>query len=356
MSLNHTNHQVFDIPPGPGNPRNSEGVFITLKSGKILYLYTYFYATADDHGAARIVSISSDDQGKTWSSDLQTVVENDAACMNVMSPSALRLENGRIALFYLRKVSHAELHAWVMFSDDECETWSEPILVIESAGYYCVHNDRAIQTRTGRVIIPASFHRQGKIDGSLHRITERGLVLWYVSDDNCQTWRECPDWGTVSIPSLTGVQEPGVVELANGTIWSWARTDLGCQYACSSYDGGDTWSTVMPTRLFGPVSPASIKRLPGSDKLLAFYATHYGTVPFPNGLRTPFLAAISSDGGKTWPDQTVIEDDPEGCYCYTAIEFVGDHVLIGYVAGSLELNLLGRSRIRRLPLSDLKGY
>jgi hypothetical protein len=66
------------------------------------------------------------------------------------------------------------------------------------------------------------------------------------------------------------------------------------------------------------------------------------------------VAAISPDGGKTWPIRKVIEDDPDGCYCYTAIEFVGDGVLLGYVAGSPELNLLGRTRIRKIKLADLR--
>lgn len=348
-------HQAWDIPPGPANPRNSEGAFITLKSGSILFLYTYFYGTADDHGAARIVSIRSDDQGVTWSTDPQTVIEHDkTSCLNVMSPSLLRLHDGRIALVYLRKVSFSELHPWICFSADEGETWSAPILIIPSAGYYCVHNDRLIQTRAGRLILPASFHRVGAIDGSLHCITERGIVLWYVSDDGGETWQECLQWWSLPVPSKSGMQEPGVVELEDGVLLSWARTDVGCQYACSSYDGGDNWATPVPTRLFGPLGPASIKRIPGSKELLALYAAHYGTVPFPEGLRTPYVAAISFDGGKTWPKQTVLEADPGGCFCYTAIEFSGDNVLLGYVAGSLELNLLGRTRIRKLSLAKLR--
>jgi hypothetical protein len=200
-----------------------------------------------------------------------------------------------------------------------------------------------------------SFHRIGRTDGTLLCTSERGLAIWYVSDDSGQTWREINQWWSLPVPSQAGMGEPGVVELLDGTLWSWARTDVGCQYACTSHDDGETWSPPLPTRLFGPLSPASIKRIPGSNDLLSLFASHYGTIPFPRGLRTPFVAAISSDGGKTWPVQKVIEDDPDGCYCYTAIEFVGDAVLLGYVAGSPELNLLGRTRIRKIKLADLRG-
>jgi hypothetical protein len=32
----------------------------------------------------------------------------------------------------------------------------------------------------------------------------------------------------------------------------------------------------------------------------------------------------------------VLEDDPEGFFCYTAISFVGDDVLLGYMAAERE--------------------
>ena len=52
------------------------------------------------------------------------------------------------------------------------------------------------------------------------------------------------------------------------------------------------------------------------------------------GKRTPLNVAISKDDGKTWQNVKAIEDDPDGWYCYTAIEFVGDHVLLGHCAGN----------------------
>ena len=29
---------VYEIAPGPGNPRNSEGAFLTLRDGRILFV------------------------------------------------------------------------------------------------------------------------------------------------------------------------------------------------------------------------------------------------------------------------------------------------------------------------------
>src|ERR1044071_4704559 len=107
---------VLDINPTKEAPRNSEGAFLTLKSGKILFLYTQFYGGQADHAPARIVQIESSDAGRTWSADPRIVVENWTKT-NVMSVSLLRLASGRIALFYLAKQSVIDCRPVVQFSD-----------------------------------------------------------------------------------------------------------------------------------------------------------------------------------------------------------------------------------------------
>jgi hypothetical protein len=46
---------VLDLPHGKNNPRNSEGAFVSLKNGQILYAYTRFCGLsnwADDASAS----------------------------------------------------------------------------------------------------------------------------------------------------------------------------------------------------------------------------------------------------------------------------------------------------------------
>jgi sialidase-1 len=83
-------------------------------------------------------------------------------------------------------------------------------------------------------------------------------------------------------------------------------------------------SDRMNTELQSPASAASIKRLPGSSDLLAINNDHSGRFPFPKGKRSPLVAAISRDGGMTWPSRKLIEGDLNGWYCYTAIHFAAD--------------------------------
>ena len=353
------NRVVLDLESSKENPRNSEGAFVTLKSGRILFLYTQFYGGGADESPARIVSISSDDAGQTWNREPRVVVENTGH-QNVMSVSLLRLKSGGIALFYLIKNSLHDCRPWMQVSTDEAKTWSAPKLMVDAPGYFVLNNDRVIQLGTGRLIAPVGFHRARRASPrDAHSFDPRCLVLWYLSDDEGLTWREANDWWALPVASRNGLQEPGVVELAGGDVLSWARTDVGAQWGCVSTNAGLPWPPFAATSLKSPLSPASIKHLPGSADLLAVFNDHSGAFPFTHGQRTPLVAAVSSDGGATWPLRKVLEDDPKGRYCYTAMHFVDGAVLLGYLdfrgTGAQESN---RLLIRRVDLGWLpaKGH
>jgi hypothetical protein len=66
------------------------------------------------------------------------------------------------------------------------------------------------------------------------------------------------------------------------------------------------------------------------------------------------VTATSSDGGKTWLHRKLIENDPDGWYCYTAIHFTDDAVLLAYCAGDKKVGGLNRLRLRRISLDWLK--
>lgn len=65
-------------------------------------------------------------------------------------------------------------------------------------------------------------------------------------------------------------------------------------------------------------------------------------------------AAISRDNGKTWTNRKTIESSPTGWYCYTAIDFAGDDVLLGHCAGDTKQNNgLARTQVTRVNLAWL---
>ena len=98
------------------------------------------------------------DDGDTWSQSDEILVKNDA--MNVMSVSFLRLDDGRIALFYIRKIDAKAAEILMRTSPDEAKTWSEAVNVTGGmpAGWYVLNNARVIQLKTGRILAPLAIH------------------------------------------------------------------------------------------------------------------------------------------------------------------------------------------------------
>ena len=55
--------------------------------------------------------------------------------------------------------------------------------------------------------------------------------------------------------------------------------------------------------------------------------------------------AISSDDGATWGKSNIIEPNPDGWYCYTAMTFVKDRLLLAYCAGDKQVGGLNRLKV-----------
>lgn len=319
---------VLRLEPGVNNPRNSEGAFITLNNGRILFIYSHYTGKASgDHDPAFLASRISADGGKTWSADDKVVIEKEGA-MNVMSVSLLRLKNGDIALFYLKKNSDSDCIPIMRISRDEAQTWGDPVTCItDKKGYFVLNNDRVIQLSTGRLLMAVALH---KTPGEM-RWYEKAKLFSYYSDDNGKTWKPGNE---VPTPKNIITQEPGVVELKNGQVMMFIRASGGVQYQSYSKDHGINWSTAIPGHINSPLSPASIKRIPSTGDLLLVWNNNDGSVPAIKGKRTPLHAAISDDDGKTWKHVYTVADDPDGWYCYIAIHFNRGNVLLGYCAGS----------------------
>lgn len=341
--------RALELPPGKDNPRNSEGAFVSLKDGRVLFVYTHFTGGGGDHDAAYLAGRYSSDGGRTWTKEDRTVVANEGG-MNVMSVSLLRLQSGVIALFYLLKNSEQDCRPVMRISRNEGETWNDPVMCIaDEVGYYVLNNDRAIQLKTGRLLLPVCLHA---VQGA-EKMDWQGTVMCYLSDDDGKTWRrsKTAQKGYDAAGKRVTTQEPGVVELKDGRVMMFIRASGGCQYLAFSSDGGDTWSTPVPSDIKSPVSPASIKRLPSTGDLLLVWNDHADIPPSLQDRRVPLSTAISTDDGKTWQHVKALEGNPQGWYCYIAVYPVGDSVLLGYCA----MSNLAHSRITRVPVSWLYG-
>jgi len=338
LSVSMKREVVLDLPPGPDNPRNSEGDFIRLNDGRILFIYSqYFGNSANDHAHANLAGIWSSDEGKTWS-EPQIIVKMDGG-LNVMSVSLLRLQDGRIALFYLRKYALDDCRPWLCFSTDEGKTWSAPTCCFPEAKYYVVNNARIIQLKDGSIVIPACWHEI--ING---RHFWPGQSVCFISKDGGKTFQQ-GEFAEKTDPKLV-FQEPGVVEMKDGKLFMFIRTSSGSQFTSISSDGGRTWNAPTPSKFISPCSPMLIRPIPDTDRFLAVWNES------PKG-RNPLTIAILDEKmdflWKATLDQS--EGTPPQWFCYPAILALNQNeFLISYCAGVMPGVGLEKTRIVKVRL------
>ncbi len=347
--------------------RSGEGCAVSCRDGALCLVYGDFEGPGD-HDSATLVKRYSRDGGVSWTAP-EVVRRTPPGGRNVMSVSLLRLADGRIGASYLDKQSTDDCRPRFTVSDDETRTWSEPQLMAERIGYYVVNNDRLVQLTGGRLLAPYAFYGPGEIN----RRTAAGSACGcLVSDDAGSSWRRGaqehrilpeqvrrpqlvdpadPETDAFIAQGTIVAQEPGVVELRDGRVMMWVRTDGGYAYRCWSRDGGDTWSAFEAIPEFAmPCGPQSIWRLPGHERLIMLYNDREG-VPFGHlefMWRTPLSVAVSDDDGRTWQRHAPLESDDAVNYCYYSLCFAGDRAVCTYYQGVTAVDDDGTEERRNL--------
>jgi sialidase-1 len=328
----------------PDFPRNTEGSVVELDDGSLLCAMSVFSANTSDFAKARILGRTSTDGGRTWGE--ARVLQENTGGLNVMSVTLRRLkapaEPGTIAMFFLQKNAYDDLRMYVRFSNDEAQTFGEPVLVTPDPGYHVVNNDRVTQLSTGRLIVPAAS--TADVEKVNHFVCH-----CYVSDDGGQTWRGTP--GEVDVPKR-GAMEPEVIELRDGRLMMIIRTQLGQIATSFSEDAGETWSAAGKLDVVAPEAPATIRRIPATGDLLLIWNNVYEAGAGHGGARTPLNAAISTDEGQTWRNIKTLEPDLQRTYSYTSILFVRNRFVLTYWDNPRNADTYS-ARFRSLPVSWL---
>jgi sialidase-1 len=312
-------YETLFAPASRTNPRNSEADVIVHRDGRVTLAWTEFYGDANgDWGAARIAARTSRDRGQSWGP--RFTLQENIGQMNVMEPDLLRLASGKVLFLFCRKNSPADCRPMVRLSTDDGRSFSPPreMAITPAPSYTGFNHDRAIQLRTGRILMPVFYTSDYRVDPHI-----KSRV--YYSDDEGQTWT--PSKTILDLPhSKAGAQEPGVVELKDGRVLLWLRTDLGRMYVAHSADGGETFSAPQPTEVVSPLSPQSIKRHPVTGDLVLIWNASPSR-------RTPLAAAVSKDEGRTWSGARVLDATPDATFAYTSLEWLFDRALLTYYQG-----------------------
>ena len=272
----------------------------------------------------------SRDGGRTWQEDGRLQMEwNLTGMLSDGGITFLRLQDGRIAFLGHRHVEGLFGGGLPVFStsSDEGKTWTPARTIGEPEGVWYVMNDRMIQMKNGRLVVPVSHMAKGMGAGE----GDCNLGLCFFSDDAGETWKSSSKPAELS--DGRGMAEPCVAEVEGGRLLMVARTGSGCKYASWSEDGGDTWSTPEPTTLVAACSSLTLKTLP-DGRLIVFY-NHVKPLRagafFP---RTPLCYAVSPDGGKSWGEPVLVDESgvqlQDRQVIYPSICFTTEGMLVVY--------------------------
>lgn len=352
-----------------GNPRTGEGSFARLKNGDIFSLYSEFYGENDwsDYGISRISGTVSHDEGETWGEPF-SVFEIPDGYSQLMCASLLRLADGDLAALFLARIDSDRDLTQVFFARciNGTDIWhTVPVMSGEDITdrYHVLENDRLVQLKSGRLIIPTSFMPNDRAEDDPY-LSEQYLTVHY-SDNGGRTWTNAhADLKIPFIRTKYGLQEPGIIEMPDGRLRMWARTGLGCQYESWSGDCGLTWSVPTPMEFFkSPLSPMMMKNI--GDMVAAVYNPE----PFhivnekpeiylkeKAGLfydRTPLAISVSNDGGRSFDRTYLLEDDPYSIYSYPAIFDGGDYILVSYYHSNRTDNFFNSMKTVKISKEEL---
>ena len=310
-----------------GYPNHRIPSMVTTKQGTLLAICEGRGLQKGTHGdisGNHLVLKRSIDNGKSWG-PLELIHKEPGN--SLLGPCTVVTESGRVVLVYHRYlpgttegnaseglVGPRVVEVFVMTSDDEGRTWSEPRNITSSAkkptGWTGILTGPgiAIQKRRapnkGRIVVPCAHGPSGKWQ----------CFVTY-SDDNGETWKLGGE-----VPDPLG-NECQVVELTDGRLMINSRSyrKKACRALTFSDDGGRTWSSMRDEpALPEPVCQGSILRysdpLDGEPSRILF--SNPGTA---NG-RVNGTIRISLDEGRTWPSSVVIAPGYYGYSCLTRMK------------------------------------
>jgi len=244
------------------------------------------------------------DGGRTWQEQgRMTMAWKLTGMISDGGITFLRLRDGRLAFLAHRHVQglHGGGLPVISFSADDGQTWTPARTIGEPEGVWYVMNERMIQMKGGRLVVPVSHMPQGM--GAYEG--DRNLGLCFFSDDAGVTWRRSRQ--PADLADARGMAEPCVAEVDGGRLLMLARTGSGCNYAAWSDDGGDTWSAPEPTTQTAACSSLTLKTLP-DGRLMTFYNHAEPLVPGAFFPRTPLCYSVSGDGGRSWGEPVMVDD------------------------------------------------
>jgi len=213
-------------------------------SGKLVCVFAECTSHAD-RTYTRMMVCDSTDRGRTWSPK-RPLTEATRGETFYDCPRITQLSDGRLAALVDKHHRHGEkrtVENSLLFSDNDGETWSEPVLT-PAAG---IVPDKLLELETGRWLIACHHH-----DETLGNLVQR---LWY-SDDGGDSWS-----GPVIVGRKEGLNlcEASIIAVRDSLV-AFMRENSHQGWDCYktiSSDAGETWSAPINFPLPGCHRPVA---------------------------------------------------------------------------------------------------
>lgn len=237
--------------------------------------------------------------------------------------------DGVVWLFYVVRFGEtwSDSRIAVKISRDRGETWSDTSLLTLERGWMV--RGRPIALSSGQYLLPI-YHEAGE---DRERVAPETTSLFMIYNPATKQWTP-----SGRIRSRLGNLQPSPVELAPGHILAFCRRggdyagqDDGWLVRAESRDGGRTWGPGEDSEFPNPNSAVELLKL-ANGHLVLIYNDSFKD-------RTPLVAALSEDGGKTWPVKKTLASG-RNSYAYpNAFQDAGGRIHLIYTSdGRKQIN------------------
>ncbi len=266
-----------------------------------------------------VLLVTSNDDGNSWSQPILVIDPSDH--VRTADPVLWHDPTGRLWLFWMqtgtygREVFDGRAGVWAIVSENSDSTnpvWSEPQRI---ANGVMMNKPTVLSTGEWLLCIAVWKPRPGA-PPRRHLLEEEMFSKVYVSRDAGKSFQFL---GRADVPKRT-CDEHCIIERGDGSLWMLVRRVDGVGKAIS-HDRGATWQTEENFILPGPNSRFHIRRLHSGRLLLINH--HQFT------RRSRLTALLSDDDGDSWPHHLLL-DERENVSYPDAIESPDGRIFIIY--------------------------